>query len=133
MDEELVQEVRERAGGACEYCHLPEDVHDIPFEVDHATARKHLGPTASNLVYSCLHCNRHKGTDLAGIDRKTRKLTRLFNPRRHHWSRHFRWEGPVLVGRTAVGRTTIELLAMNDPVHVALRQLLLDEGIVFSG
>jgi hypothetical protein len=134
MDEALVQEVRERAGGVCEYCHLPEDVHDIPFEVDHATARKHRGATvASNLVYSSLHCNRHKGTDLAGIDRKTRKLTRLFNPRRHRWSRHFRWEEAVLVGKTAVGRTTSEVLAMNDPVRVALRQQLLDEGIVFPG
>jgi hypothetical protein len=134
MDEALVQEVQERAGGVCEYCHLPEVLHDIPFEMDHATAKKHHGPTAaSNLVYSCLHCNRHKGTDLTGLDPKTRRLTRLFNPRRHRWSRHFRWEGAVLVGKTAVGRTTVDVLAMNDSIRVALRQHLLEEGILLQG
>jgi hypothetical protein len=36
----------------------------------------------------------------------------------------------VLVGRTAVGRTTVEVLAMNDPERVALRQELLDQGLL---
>jgi 5-methylcytosine-specific restriction endonuclease McrA len=130
MDESLAQEVRDRARGVCEYCHLPDTVHDIPFEIDHIIAQKHHGPTVSSkLLYSCLHCNRHKGTDLAGLDPKTKKLTRLFNPRRHLWSRHFRWAGPILVGKTPVGRTTVDVLAMNDPVRVALRQQLIDEGL----
>jgi hypothetical protein len=25
-------------------------------------------------------------------------VTKLYNPRRHNWHRHFRWEGPNLVG-----------------------------------
>jgi hypothetical protein len=130
MAKSLAQEVRDRAHGLCEYCHLPDLLSDIPFEVDHSVARKHHGRTvASNLVYSCLRCSRHKGTDLTGLDPKTRKLTRLFNPRRHSWSRHFRWVGPVLVGRTAVGRTTMDVLDMNDPVRVALRQQLIQEGL----
>jgi hypothetical protein len=54
---------------------------------------------------------------------------RLFNPRRHRWRRHFRWDGPYLVGRTAIGRVTVQVLAMNDPVRVTLRQTLLDEGL----
>jgi hypothetical protein len=129
MDALMAQEVRERADRRCEYCHLPDRLHDIPFEIDHAVAQKHHGTTvSSNLVYSCLHCNRHKGTDLAGLDPKTKRLTRLFNPRRHRWSKHFRWTGPFLVGKTAVGRTTVDVLAMNDPVRVALRQQLIDEG-----
>ena len=130
MDESLAQEVRDRAGGTCEYCRLPDSLHDIPFEIDHAVAIKHHGPTvSSNLVYSCLRCNRHKGTDLTGFDPKTRKLTRLFNPRRHIWSRHFRWVGPLLVGRTAVGRTTVDVLDTNDPTRLALRQQLITEGV----
>jgi hypothetical protein len=40
-----------------------------------------------------------------------------------------RWEGPYLVGRTPVGRVTVEVLAMNDPVRVALRQELIDEDL----
>ena len=38
------------------------------------------------------------------------------------WTRHFRWEGPYLVGKTSVGRTTIVVLAMNHPDAVAVRQ-----------
>ena len=37
----------------------------------------------------------------------------LFNPRRQKWDRHFRWDGPLLVGRTAIGRTTIRVLQIN--------------------
>jgi hypothetical protein len=79
----------------------------------------------------CFSCNRHKGPNLAGIDRTTSrtKLVRLFNPRRQKWERHFRWEGPYLVGRTPVGRVTVDVLAMNDPVRVAVRQELVDEGL----
>jgi hypothetical protein len=75
-------------------------------------------------------CNGHKGPNLSGIDWSTArgKLTRLFNPRRHKWGHHFRYDGPVLVGKTAIGRATILTLAMNDPVTVALRQELIEQG-----
>jgi hypothetical protein len=56
------------------------------------------------------------------------KLTRLFNPRRHKWKKHFRWDGPVLVGKTPVGRTTIAVLAMNEPEAVVVREALIEEG-----
>jgi hypothetical protein len=56
-------------------------------------------------------------------------ITRLFNPRRDKWTRHFRWEGPYLVGKTSVGRTTIVVLAMNHPDAVAVRQSLTEEGL----
>ena len=59
----------------------------------------------------------------------TRKLTPLFNPRRLKWSRHFRWEAAYLVGRTAIGRVTVELLKINDPFRVELRQELIEEGL----
>jgi hypothetical protein len=130
MDESLIEAVWQRAGAACEYCHIPQAFYPAPFQVDHVIARQHGGPSAlSNLALACLHCNSHKGTNLAGIDPRTRKLTRLFNPRRHRWDRHFRWQGPLLVGRTAVGRTTIRVLAMNDPFLFGLRAELLDEGL----
>ena len=58
----------------------------------------------------------------------TRKLTRLFNLGRHKWSRHFRWEGPYLVGRTAIGRVTIELLKINYPFRIEFREELTAEG-----
>jgi hypothetical protein len=52
----------------------------------------------------------------------------LFHPRRHKWDRHFRWNGPRLVGRTPIGRTTVVVLALNDPDLVAVRMALIEEG-----
>jgi hypothetical protein len=50
----LIQSVRERAGGRCEYCRLPQAGSNIPFEVDHIIARKHRGRTvAGNLALAC--------------------------------------------------------------------------------
>lgn len=130
MDETIKAEVRERAGGQCEYCHLPEAHVLTPFQVEHVVAKQHRGgDTLGNLAYACLRCNLHKGPNLTGIDPKTKKITRLFNPRRHRWSRHFRWHGAALLGKSAVGRTTIAVLAMNDPARVALRQELMAQGL----
>jgi hypothetical protein len=53
----------------------------------------------------------------------------IFNPRRHNWRHHFRWQGPVLVGRTPIGRATVIVLEINLPYRVALRQSLIDEGV----
>lgn len=131
MDESLIEAVLRRADFACEYCLLPQSHHPGPYEVEHVIPKQHGGRTVlSNLAYSCLHCNRHKGPNLSGIDRATSqtKLVRLFNPRRHKWPRHFRWDGPRLVGRTPIGRVTVQVLAMNDPIRVALRQELIEEG-----
>jgi hypothetical protein len=81
-----------------------------------------------NLALSCLHCNSYKGPNIAGFDPLSRKLTRLFNPRRHKWDKHFRWDGPCLVGRTAIGRVTVKVLAMNELEAVAVREALIAEG-----
>ena len=131
MDAALARQVRERAGHACEYCRMPEAFYPTtPFPIDHIIARQHGGPTIpENLALSCLHDNTHKGPNIAGIDPLTGRITRLFNPRRDKWTRHFRWEGPLLVGKTSVGRTTIVVLAMNHPDAVAVRQSLTEEGL----
>ena len=130
MDKALERRVWLRAEDCCEYCKMPQAYDDTPFEIDHVIARKHDGSTASsNLSLSCFWCNSFKGSNIAGRDRKTRKLTPLFNPRRDSWSRHFRWEGAHLVGRSAIGRVTIAVLKINDPLRVELRQNLMDEGV----
>jgi hypothetical protein len=129
MDAALVRLVWQRAGRCCEYCRMPQ-AYDATFEVDHVIARKHGGPTAAgNLALSCYPCNAFKGSDIASLDPRTRQLTPLFNPRRHKWSRHFRWQGSFLVGRTAIGRVTVALLNINDPLRVELREGLSEEGV----
>jgi hypothetical protein len=77
----------------------------------------------------CFFCNSFKGPDISGIDPVTRKLTKLFNPRRHKWARHFRYDGPLLFGTTAIGRTTIRVLQINCEEAVTLRESLMAEGL----
>ena len=86
---------------------------------------------AENLCWACFRCNSHKGPNLAGLDEKTGQMARLFNPRTDTWKEHFNWSGPKLIGRTPVGRVTINVLSMNRMETVLLRRSLLAEGIRF--
>ena len=130
MNIALVELVWERAHRCCEYCRMPQVYDELPFEIDRVVAEQHAGKTAaSNLALACFADNHRKGPNLAGIDPKTRKRTWLFNPRRHKWDRHFRWEGPILVGLTAVGRATIAVLGINLAHRVRHRAQLIAEGV----
>lgn len=130
MDRALQELVWRRAGDRCEYCRIPVEFEDLPAEIDHIIAEVHGGPTtASNLALSCLHCNKHKGTNLAGFDPQTRRHSALFHPRRHSWSYHFRWDGVTLRGRTAIGRTTVRVLKINAVIRVLLREELRAAGL----
>ena len=130
MDPNLEQRVWMRARSCCEYCLMPQHYDEPTFEIDHIIARQHLGPTIlSNLALSCFHCNRHKMSNLSGRDSVTHRTVSLFNPRRHKWERHFRWDGPRLVGRTPIGRATVATLKINDFLRLLLRQELIDEGL----
>jgi HNH endonuclease len=77
-----------------------------------------------NLAFACHRCNLRKGPNLTGIDPITGDIVPLFDPRRDVWSEHFRFRGPVIDGATAVGRTTVKLLAMNDTRRIERRELL---------
>jgi hypothetical protein len=130
MDFALAELVWQRADDCCEYCRMPQIYDELPFEIDHVVAEQHGGKTvASNLALACFADNHHKGPNLAGIDPKTRKRTWLFNPRRQKWDRHFCWDGPTLIGRTAVGRTTIAVLGINQAHRIRHRAQLITEGV----
>jgi hypothetical protein len=100
--------------------------------LDHIRPLKHHGPTTKeNLAVACNFCNLRKGSDIAGIDPVSQKLCRLYHPRRDVWEQHFRLHASaLLVGRGPVGRTTIDVLALNDPRQVALRRALINEGLI---
>jgi hypothetical protein len=117
------RQVRERAQNACEYCHLHQDESPLAaLHVEHIIPKVHGGVDAfDNLALACIDCNLHKGTNLTGIDLQTHEVTELFHPRRQHWDEHFEWQGIYLVGKTAAGRTTIQVLNMNSDDQVALR------------
>lgn len=133
IPEHLVELVWRRANDCCEYCRLPQRCSSIQLQIDQIIAEQHGGETiAGNLALACFADNHHKGPNIAGIDPKTGRRSWLFNPRRQKWERHFRWAGPVLVGRTPVGRATISVLKMNAPHRIAQRAALISEG-VFPG
>ena len=109
---------------------MPAVCDSAPFQIDHVRAQKHHGPTtADNLAWACFPCNNHKAANLAGIDPETEAMARLFHPREDQWEEHFTWEGARLLGKTAVGRATVDVLGINHSDRVALRQELLAEGV----
>lgn len=129
MDAKLEAEVRRRAGYRCEYCQIPESLFDVRHEIDHIIAQQHHGPTTpSNLALCCGRCNLHKGPNVAGVDPATGLIVRLFNPREDRWAEHFLWNGAVLEGTTPIGRTAIDVLAINQPGRVATRRIFLQRG-----
>ncbi len=115
--------VRQRAGDRCEYCQLHQD--DSPLaalHIEHIRPRKHGGTDDdANLCLACIDCNLHKGSNLTGIDPQSDVTTPLFHPRDQKWADHFEWNGIQIVGKTAIGRTTIRVLCMNSDEQSELR------------
>lgn len=96
--------------------------------MDHVIASQHEGgDDVSNLALACVHCNLHKGPNIAGRDPSTGELTQLYHPRQDRWRKHFVWQGARLVGLTPIGQTTIHVLAINDPLMVETRLALIAE------
>lgn len=110
------QFVRERANFLCEYCHTSEKWQYVLFTIDHIISLAAGGSDeADNLALACFHCNRRKSNHQSGIDPESGVLVPLFHPRRDLWHEHFIWsnDGITVLGRTATGRATIELLQLN--------------------
>jgi hypothetical protein len=55
-------------------------LHPAPFHIDHVIARQHGGATEfESLALACIHCNRFKGPNVAGVDPSSGDIVRLFN------------------------------------------------------
>ena len=106
-------------------CHLPQDAEPFfAYHVEHIVARQHGGGNDSgNLAFACDHCNSHKGPNLNALDPESGALVRLFHPRQDQWDEHFERNGVIIVGRTAIGRATVDLLKMNAADRRRLREL----------
>ncbi len=115
--------VTDRAEDNCEYCRLRQVEEPwIRFQVEHIVPRQHGGNDAlTNLALACLHCNVHKGPNLAGIDPKTGEMVRLFHPRVDAWDEHFEVVGPFVIGRSDIGRSSVRVMNMNAENRVWLR------------
>lgn len=121
--------VSERAFNRCEYCLVHDEDVLLPHQPDHIIAEQHGGATtAENLALACIHCNRHKGPNIASLDPISGQLTPLFNPRTQTWSDHFALEGPYIRALPSIGRVTIRLLDLNHPDRIRVRQALIEAG-----
>lgn len=116
--------VRRRASDRCEYCTIhQEDEPFFRYQVEHIIPRKHNGADGlDNLALACPPCNLHKGSNIAGIDPEAGAIVPLFHPRRDQWKEHFRMEQGWIIGRTPVGRATLEVLQRNRAFRVEIRR-----------
>ena len=90
--------------------------------IEHIIPKKHGGSDdMDNLALACIDCNLHKGSNLTGIDPETNEVTAPFHPRRQQWREHFVWDGIYIIGKTAIGRTTVRVLDMNTDDQLGLR------------
>jgi hypothetical protein len=117
--------VAERAGHRCEYCHAPEAIFNLPFEVEHVLPVSRGGADGEdNMALACRPCNLFKSDRTTAGDPATGAEAPLFHPRRDVWAEHFRVEveTAAIVGLTPAGRATVAGLRMNSPVQLVARR-----------
>lgn len=117
--------VASRAGHRCEYCHAPEAVFNLPFEVEHVLPPGKGGShELENLALSCRSCNLFKSDLVVARDTETGHEVSLFHPRLEAWHEHFllRTDGTI-AGTTAAGRATVGALQMNTPAQLRARRM----------
>jgi hypothetical protein len=131
IPKDLRQLVLDRSKGNCEYCRILARVATESMEVDHVLPISQGGLTvAENLASACHGCNQRKRDRLEGFDLVSGKTVPIYNPRTMKWKRHFAWseDSTLIIGRTATGRVTVELMGLNRSGLVNLRALLIMVG-----
>lgn len=128
---ELREQVRERAGFLCEYCHTSELWQYVRFTLDHVVPLGEGGnETLENLALACFHCNRRKSNKQTATDPQSGVVVPLFNPRTQLWTEHFCWstDGLLVLPRRATGRATVALLELNRKRILQIRRADIDVG-----
>ncbi|MBW4692464.1 MAG: HNH endonuclease [Lyngbya sp. HA4199-MV5] len=114
--------VIQRANDRCEYCGIAQMGQVATFHVDHIVPVVAGGETtAENLALACVSCSLRKGARQALKDSETGEVVFIFNPRQQVWKEHFGWNDTQVVGLTAIGRATVQALALNRPMLLAIR------------
>jgi len=112
----------QRSDDRCEYCGLSQAGQAATFHIDHVVPVVAGGlTTADNLALACVSCSLRKAARQTVEDPETGEMVPIFNPRQQTWKEHFRWDGVQIVGLTATGRVTIDALAMNRAIILAIR------------
>ena len=121
------QLVLQESKGLCEYCLSPAAFSSSFFHFDHIIPTVKGGASVfKNLAYSCSSCNGHKFDKTHYFDPLTLQSVNLYHPRLHQHRHHFQWseDDLLILGITATGRATIELLQLNRIGNINLRSLL---------
>ena len=123
MDLQLRRRVRERADDRCEYCGLHQSQSPLAaLHIEHIIPKKHGGSdNFDNLALACIDCNLHKRPNIAGFDPQTSLISQLYHPRKLKWEDHFEWQGITILGKTAIGRATVDVLCLNSEEQLHLR------------
>lgn len=129
MNPDLARHVWQRARSRREYCHLPASRYPLPFHIDHVIARQHGGATSTeNLALASLHCNRHKGPNIAGSHLRMAKSSAYSIRALISGATTLNGTAPFCRQKSSVGLVTIQVLAINAADFVAVRWALIQEG-----
>ena len=127
----LRQRVAELSNYRCGYCLTSQHIVGPYLEIDHIIPESKGGVAEeANLILACPMCNGYKSDHTQAVDPITQNVVALFNPRTDDWHTHFEWreQGAIINGRTQTGRATVEMLNVNHPDVVAVRQLWVQVG-----
>jgi hypothetical protein len=122
---QLRRRIRELDRNRGAYCHSPEALMGVTFEIEHILPVSLGGePQWDNLCLSCPTCNRHKANRSTALDPQHGEDVSLFHPRQQRWNDHFTWmhDGTQLKAFSSAGRATLEALHANRLAIVRLRR-----------
>jgi len=127
LNKEIRRLVATRADYLCEYCLISEQDTILGCAIDHIISIKHGGSSEiDNLAYSCVYCNRFKGSDIGSIILDKKEFSRFYHPRWDHWGTHFKLNNYAIEAVTSIGEVTARILGFNDQTRLLERQLLID-------
>jgi 5-methylcytosine-specific restriction endonuclease McrA len=115
----------------CGYCLTQQKITGLILEFDHLTPKSLGGSTTEdNLWLACSNCNDSKNKRVTAKDPLTGEDIPIFNPRTQIWNEHFEWNETydVIIGKTAIGRTTVKALNLNLPEMVSARKIWVEAG-----
>ena len=124
--------VAERAHHRCEYCHAPESIFNVVFEVEHIQPIATGGTsTEENLALACRSCNSFKGSRNRHLDPESGLEERFYHPRQDRWEEHFSASdgSSEIIPLTAIGRVTVIGLKINNRAQLTARQFWIQLGL----
>ena len=102
---------------------MHQSLQGATFHIEHVVPRVKGGQSNSNnLALACPSCNLHKADRVSSQPSSSITAVAFFNPRSEVWADHFEWDDYTLVGKTEVGRVTIQALDLNHERRIKIRQ-----------